>query len=486
MVSVAGGAPRAGGPSGLREGPPGAARGRLESVARWMGVEEEWERVPGPGAPGQDRRIAAAFLVLVVATLELLRSLGATADQGRPLWQQYAILLAAVAPLVVRRRYPLSVALATQAAFFLVALTMPGLGYSLVIQFLCFYGLYSGVAWARDRRALLVLLGGVFVFMAGWLAWDFALGNSMAQLTTDAATRGADGPLSPAVAWIVYTLLINVVFFGGAVLLGQSAWHGARRGAIVAKQATTIVAQAEELRDQAVVDERLRIARELHDVVAHHVSVMGVQAAAARRVLDRRPEAAAQSLRHIEDASRQAVTELRTLLGSLRTVRPGQTPQAREPGPGIAAIADLCAAAQTPGFDVGFDLVAEPDDALDAVPAPMALSVYRIVQEALSNVRKHSSANRVGVVVRVRHDPAAGGAGGPGPAGGSRGAAGYVEAEVVDNGRPVPGSSGSGVGLLGMRERAASHGGVVETGPRFSSPGYRVRARFPLPARVEQ
>lgn len=99
----------------------------------------------------------------------------------------------------------------------------------------------------------------------------------------------------------------------------------------------------------------------------------------------------------------------------------------------------------------------------------MSLSVYRVVQEALSNVRKHSSANRVQVSVRVRTpDGAAAGAG-------------YVEAEVVDNGRPVGGTSGTGLGQLGMRERIASHGGSLEAGPRLSG-GYRVRVRFPFSA----
>lgn len=466
----------------------------MERFARWIGVDEPWERVPGPRAFVQDARIAATFLVLSVVSLELIRSLGVTEQVARPVWQQYAILLVGIAPLLVRRRFPLLVATASQAHFFLVALTMAPVAYQLVVQFLCFFGLYSGVAWARDRRALLVLLGAVFVFMFGWLAWDFALGNSVAQMTQEMASRAPQGLLPPMVAWVLYSVIINVVFFGGAVLLGQNSWHSARRQAIVVEQAATIAGQAAELRDQAVVQERLRIARELHDVVAHHVSVMGVQAAAARRVLDRRPDAAADALSHIEEASRQAVGEMRRLLGTLRSAGPpGSSGSAgargavgaasspaeegsREPGPGIEAITELVAQARTPGFEVGVDIVQEPDGALAAVPAPMALSVYRVVQEALSNVRKHSSASRVGVVVRVR-----GGGVGSGRGEGDR--TGYVEAEVVDNGRPLGSTSGSGLGLLGMRERVASHGGVVEAGPRLSSQGYRVRVRFPLPSK---
>lgn len=440
----------------------------VERLARWIGVDEPWERVPGPRRAVEDGRVASGFLVAIVVSLELVRSLGMTASIDRTVWQQYAILLVGVLPLFVRRRFPLSVAAATQAHFFLVATTMGPLAYQFVFQVMAFFGLYSGVAWARDRRALLVLLGAVFVWTWGWLSWDFAIGNSIAQITAEADDRGAHGLLAPPVAWVLQTVIINLVFYGGAVVIGQNSWRSARRSATVAEQAETIASQAQDLRDQAVVEERLRITRELHDVAAHHVSVIGVQAAAARRVLDRRPQAAADALGHIEEASRQAVTEMRRLLGTLRSG--AAAPDSREPGPDLAALTDLVEASRAPGFDVDYTLVDEPAGSAQQVPAPMALSIYRIVQEALSNVRRHSSANRVEVVVRVRRQAL--------QALQAQGPAGYVEAEVVDNGRPLGATSGSGLGLLGMRERITSHGGVVEAGPRLAG-GYRVRVRFP-------
>ena len=445
------------------------ARSALERLGAWFGIDDRWERLPGPRAMREDARIMVVFALLAVCTLELGRSVGVMSSQDRPVWQQYVILLAGIVPLVWRRRFPLSVAVATQLHFFAIGVLIPEVGYQFLVQFLCFFGLYSGVAWARDRRLMLVVLGAVLVFMAGWVAWDFAIGNAIARITEDAARRQAAGLLSPAVAGVLYSVIMNVVFFGGAIILGQNSWRSARRSAIVAEQSATIAAQASELAEHAVVQERLRIARELHDVVAHHVSVMGVQAAAARRVLTKRPEAAAQALENIESASRQAVGEMRALLGTLRGGEAGGADGgvgsqggSREPGPGIAQLDALVQSARTPGFEVAYDLVQEPAGAADDVPGPMALSLYRIVQEALSNVRKHSSANRVAVAVRVRSD------------------GGYVEAEVVDNGRPLGGTSGSGLGLLGMRERIASHGGTVEAGPRLSG-GYRVRVRFPLP-----
>ena len=478
-----------------------SARSALERVGAWFGVDDRWEREPGPHALRDDARITAVFVVLAVCTLELGRSVGMMSSEERPVWQQYAILLAGIVPLIWRRRFPLSVAVATQLHFFAIGVLIPTIGYQFLVQFLCFFGLYSGVAWARDRRLMLVVLGAVLIFMGGWVAWDFAIGNAIARITEDALRHNAAGLLSPAVAGVLFSVIMNVVFFGGAIVLGQNSWRSARRSALVAEQSETIAAQAGELAEHAVVQERLRIARELHDVVAHHVSVMGVQAAAARRVLTKRPEAAAQALGNIESASRQAVGEMRALLGTLRggEVRTSGEVTSREPGPGIAQVGALVESVRSPGFDVGYDLVEEPAGAAEDVPGPMALSLYRIVQEALSNVRKHSSANRVGVVVRVRAtgvggelgarhglDAGAHGANGNGRGAGivrgGRGpeAAGYVEAEVVDNGRPLGGTSGSGLGQLGMRERIASHGGTVEAGPRLSG-GYRVRVRFPLP-----
>ena len=455
---------------------------RAERFARWFGAGDDWERVPEPGRARFDARVAILFALCAMATLELYRSLGLAAPLDRPVWQQHALLLAGIVPLFWRRRFPLTVAVLGQLHFFTVGVTMPQVAYLLVVQLLCFFGLYSGVAWARDRRALLVVLGAVLVYMIGWLAWDFALGNSIAQMTAEAVGRGAAGLVSPPVAWVLLTVFNNVVFFLGAVLLGQNSWRSARRSAIVAEQRNTIARQARELRDRAVVQERLRIARELHDVVAHHVSVMGVQAAAARRVLDRRPDAAAQALAQIEESSRQSVAEMRRLLGTLRAGESGAASESsdstaeqgvsREPEPGLARVADLVEQARGPGLTVVYDLVEEPAGAAETVPAPMGLSVYRIVQEALSNVRRHSTAARVGVVVRVM-------------AASDRRPGGYVEAEIVDNGRPRVGTSGTGMGLLGMRERASSHGGLVEAGPRLSG-GYRVRARFPLDQSLDQ
>ncbi|OLT17952.1 hypothetical protein BJF80_01175 [Serinicoccus sp. CUA-874] len=246
------------------------------------------------------------------------------------------------------------------------------------------------------------------------------------------------------------------------------------RQAQVEEQAATIRAQTAQLTDQAVVAERLRIARELHDVVAHHVSVMGVQAAAARRVMERDPEAARDSLTAIERAARDGVGQMRDLLGTLRvadgdagagTGAAAQEGADRAPQPTLATLPDLVDQASTPLCQVSGQVVESAPGAAGRVPPPLQLSAYRIVQEALANVRRHSTARTARATVRVDED------------------AQTVEVEVVDDGSPRVGTSGTGLGLQGMRERAALLGGGVEAGPRAGGQGWRVRVWLPLDGR---
>ena len=209
----------------------------------------------------------------------------------------------------------------------------------------------------------------------------------------------------------------------------------------------------------AVVAERVRIARDLHDVVAHHVSVMGVQAGAARRVLDRDLDLARSTLQTVEDTARTAIGELRGLLGVLRA-DPAEEPVPVEEGlgaqtssPGLEQLPELAAMARSAGLEVEHGVYGEPRP----VPEGVALTVYRIVQEALTNVVKHAGAASADVRVRFLEQA--------------------LEVEVADDGRGA-GSGSGGFGLVGMRERVAVHGGELEAGPRRDG-WYRVRARFP-------
>nr|BFF19551.1 hypothetical protein GCM10025730_30720 [Promicromonospora thailandica] len=355
-----------------------------------------------------------------------------------------------------------------------IGLTLPEVTVLMPMQIMYFVALFTAVAWARDRRAMLVVVAACVLAMFSWVIWMFAVQQGMENILEEYPTR-ADWPgtVEPYLANAIYQFVMNVAFFGGAVVAGQMQWNGARRRQLLADQAVTIEKQADALTDQAVVAERVRIARELHDVVAHHVSVIGIQAAAARRVLGRDPARAEEALVTIERESREGVAQMRNLVGTLRAVPDGDPRSAsRSPEPGLADLPAL-AAADHDGLDTAFRQVEEPPGIAAEVPEPMGLSLYRTAQEAMANVRKHSTARSATVTLRVVREAAD-------PAG-ERFAHGFAEVEVLDDGRPRHGTSGSRLGLLGIRERAATHQGVVEIGPRATG-GFRVRVRLPLPA----
>lgn len=207
-----------------------------------------------------------------------------------------------------------------------------------------------------------------------------------------------------------------------------------------------------EARAQAAVgEERTRIAREMHDVVAHTMAIMVVQAGAARRVLDRDPAAAEQALATVEDTGRVALAELRRLLGFLRE----DVPAAREPQPSLAGVGGLVERAR----EAGLHATLRVEGAAGDLPAGAELAVYRIVQEALTNTLKHAGPGAV-AEVRLAWTPTA------------------LEVEVADRGGSGGSGEGSGHGLIGMRERVAVHGGTLSAGPRPGG-GFAVRASIP-------
>jgi signal transduction histidine kinase len=245
---------------------------------------------------------------------------------------------------------------------------------------------------------------------------------------------------------------------GTAVVIGVAATAGAWTvGQAVRERRARMQAETARLAERAVSDERLRIARELHDVVAHSMSLIAVKAGVANHVAASRPEEAADALRVIEDTSKQALTEMRRLLGVLRTDDAQRDELA--PAPGLGNLPELAERAASAGVRVILDLRADPD-----LPAGVSLSAYRIVQEALTNVIRHAAPARCAVTVTARD--------------------GEVRIEVVDDGpgRRVPRAEHHpGHGLAGMRERALACGGEFTAGPQSGS-GFRVKARLPYQA----
>jgi signal transduction histidine kinase len=219
----------------------------------------------------------------------------------------------------------------------------------------------------------------------------------------------------------------------------------------------SIQARAEDDARRRVDEERLRIARELHDVVAHTMATINVQAGVAAHVLPDRPEAAAEALRVIKGASKEGLRELRAILNVLRRADEDDPTQ---PAPGLAQIDTLVAGATRGGLATTFRLTgtARP------LPAAVDLAAYRIVQESLTNAIRH--AGPATAIVSLSYGQA------------------ELGIDVVDTGRgaSTSASEGSGHGLIGMRERAASVGGTVQTGPQPGG-GYRVAARLPLDGR---
>jgi signal transduction histidine kinase len=228
--------------------------------------------------------------------------------------------------------------------------------------------------------------------------------------------------------------------------------RGQRRAALERSRAEEVLRRAGE--------ERMRIARDLHDVVAHNISVINVQANTALHLMDRQPERARQALSAINDVSKQALVELRSVLGVLRDVDESAP---RAPSPGLARLGDLVASAAAAGLRVHL----EQDGPLPALPADVDVAAYRIVQEALTNSARHASGAAVTVRVRSAEEElivAVTDDGAGQPAG--RGAG------------PVSWSGGSGNGLTGMAERAAALGGTLQAGPEPGG-GFGVCARLP-------
>ncbi|MDQ3889317.1 MAG: histidine kinase [Actinomycetota bacterium] len=284
-------------------------------------------------------------------------------------------------------------------------------------------------------------------------------------LVTAFAVSGSGSELRPALlggalgyASVVVIVLVERFPASEAwaiLVVSPIAWAIGRALRDRGRRAADLEARAEHLeraRAEAVAGERATIARELHDVIAHSVSVMTVQAGAARLLLDEEPSRARESLLAVEETGRQALAEMRRLLGILR----GDEHETRlAPQPGIGELDALVEQVRAAGLPV--DLVVEGE------PAPLApgidLAAYRVVQEALTNALKHAGAARARVLIRYR--------------------ATALELAVTNNGTGRANGGRGGHGLIGMRERVALYGGELEAGPRADG-GYAVRASLPL------
>jgi signal transduction histidine kinase len=423
-------------------------------VAEW----EDWQR------PGPSRWFERGDVVLTVAAMAgaaamtvLINSMGAFFQgSAPPLGEQLLWNVALTGPLLLRRRFPATITICVSAVF--VAGQVRQVGDNFVPALTLFLAVYSLGAWGRKRTVARWVRLGVIVSMFAYIAVNLvpALAGPIPEFP-DAA-----GPLDPVLAAVLYQLGINLLFFTAAYVFGNQAWESARRRHELEVQGEQLRRSQAENARRAVVAERVRIARDLHDVVAHHVSVMGVQASAARRVLSTDPAVAREALGAVESTARTAIDELAGLLGVLR----GENDAPEEAAlPGLEQVVRLVEETRATGLAVEHGVYGEPRPVPDAV----ALTVYRVAQEALTNTVKHAGATTV--EVRLRYLDRA------------------IEVEINDNGRgPTdrgPASVGTGLGLVGMQERVAVHGGELAVGPRRSG-GFQVRARLPLAERATE
>ncbi len=409
-----------------------------------------WRRRP-PSAQDlrNDRLLAGALFVGSLLSLVLWQVAGVYEDPA-PGWVSALTLAAVSLPLALRRSRPALVAVVTAAAFYVGATAQ--VPEMLVNNICLFAALYSVGAWDPDRRRALWVRGGIVVAMFVWLVVNLGRAMSDPEMLPSFERAGA---FSPLVAYLLIQVLTNIAYFGGAWWFGEHAWNAARQRARTELRTAELERERRRVAGQAVALERLRLARELHDAVAHHVSLMGVQAGAARSLVATDPDASASVLEAVETSARQAIEELHSILGTLRD--PDVTSSEAVGSLGVERLPDLVEDVRAAGLPVELQVVGEP------VPLPptVSLNLYRIVQEALTNTRKHAGAH-ARADVRLRYLD------------------GAVEVEVTDDGvgarRPV---REGGRGLVGMRERVTADGGTVVAEP-MARGGFLVRAQVPL------
>ncbi|MFD9225295.1 sensor histidine kinase [Streptomyces sp. NPDC060064] len=334
--------------------------------------------------------------------------------------------------------------------------------------------LVAGALVFRRRNPMPVLVFTTAVSVVELVVGDPAAPVAMsAVIALYTVASRTDRPTTWRVGLLTMAVLTGAAMFFGSTPwytqenLGIFAWTGmagaagdavrSRRAFVdaIRERAERAERTREEEARRRVAEERLRIARDLHDVVAHHIALVNVQAGVAAHVMDRRPDQAKEALAHVREASRSALNELRATVGLLRQSGDPEAPT--EPAPGLDVLDELVITFRQAGLPVE---VARADDGI-RLPAAVDLAVYRIIQEALTNVRKHAGTDAKAEVsvVRVGHT---------------------VEVTVLDNGAGAEGpADGGGHGLLGMRERVTALGGTLTAAPRYGG-GFRVQAILPV------
>lgn len=423
-----------------------------------------WRRAePSPEQLRTDVLGGIGLYLLSLLSLALGTATGVYGEKAASLGVSALVLAGVTLPLTVRRRWPAVVLGVVTVAFVLIGELPVAEGTISNVSLFC--ALYTVGAWDANRRRAVLVRAIVIDIMVVWLVVSL-FRTGLSAFDDDLPGEGL-GVLTPTMAFMLSQVLINILYFAGAWWFGSHSWNAARERALVEYRTAQLEAEQEIVSRQAVTIERLRIARELHDAVAHHVSLMGIQAAAARAVIPRDPAGAQRQLVALEDSARAAVSELYDLLGTLRddtaaAPATGSDDATAPPGSAsssltVSQLPQLVEEAQSAGLLADLEVVGQPRDLSPLV----GLNLYRIGQEALTNVVKHTGTG-TRTRVRLRYLPDT------------------VELEITDDGRgrPMPRPRGGGLGLQGMRERVAAMRGTLTAEPR-SSGGFIVRATVP-------
>ncbi|MEU9040942.1 MULTISPECIES: histidine kinase [unclassified Kitasatospora] len=393
-------------------------------------------RGPDAAPPPRPTRRGQAFDLALALFLALTSGRYATITEtaGESVRHGLLLLVPLVPlPLVLRRRYPLAVLWTVLPAALLVRRQSPDIAYSAGVAVIV--AAYSAAAYGRRTRAVLLSLPAAAV--------------ALVVLFTEAKL-----PHFPN--GVIAVLVLVPVF---AVAYELRMWRrrveeGRERLSVLEREQLAALQRAVEL-------ERARIARELHDVVTHNVSMMTIQAGAARKILDTAPDKAREAMAAVESGGRAAMTELRHVMGLLTIdAETGDAPAEDadlSPQPGLGRLDALVEGVRRAGLPVALAVLGERR----AVPPGVELAAYRVVQEALTNSVKHAGGADATVTVEYAPD--------------------RLRVEVTDTGGRATGAAatGNGRGLLGLRERLAVYGGTLQTGPRPRG-GYRVTALIPL------
>lgn len=384
--------------------------------------------------------ITDSVIALVLIGLAL-SNLQAYWDLRPPLVHPFlaiALTILAIIPLIWRRRFPLAVLMMVAVMLIILrGINIPEMNFTAVASVVA---LFSAAAYGARWRTLVCGISTAAII--GSIIHDSLFDSTVIILGNE-------------ILFNVSTLLWNTIVLAGAWWFGNTVRIRREQTLQLQERTEQLAREREENARRAVLGERVRIARELHDVVAHHVSLMGIHAGAAREVLDKQPERALNSLNLIETSSRQAVAELYRLLDLLRDEKQVDKFTSQ---PGLNQLDKLVAEMQKAGLSVEVKIEGEKHE----IPQSVDLSAYRIAEEALTNTLKHAGPAKATVTIGYRDDA--------------------LYLEILDSGHGALFTNGKqikGKGLIGMRERVNLLNGEFWAGNAPNS-GFCVRAKLPL------